>query len=143
MSRSSRALALSALALLCLPACHSREAELAASAGQVARAVEALRNAPNEAKAPLIASLEKSECRDAKACELKATCVSAYRLLESARGASANAKALLGKRDGGAPAAVEAALEVNRAQSELERARELSERCATDQGRLLRESRAR
>jgi hypothetical protein len=118
---------------------RAREAEFA----RLGQAIDALRNAPNEAKAPLIASLEKSECRDPKACELKTTCVSAYRLLESARGASANAKALLGKRDGGAPAAVEAALEVNRAQSELERARELSERCATDQGRLLRESRAR
>ena len=118
---------------------RAREAEFA----RIGQAIDALRNAPNEAKAPLIDALERSECHDPKACELKATCVSAYRLLDSARTASANAKTLLANRDGGATAAVAAALEVNRAQSELERARELSERCATEQGRLLRESRAR
>ncbi|MFZ5891659.1 MAG: hypothetical protein ACOY0T_11450 [Myxococcota bacterium] len=118
---------------------RAREAEFA----RLGQAIDALRNAPNEAKAPLIAALDNAECRDAKACELKQTCVSAYRQLDSARSATAHAKDLLAQPDGGASAAVAAALEVNRAQTELASARELTERCATDQGRLLRESRAR
>ena len=80
MSRSSRALALSALALLCLPACHSREAELAASAGQVARAVEALRNAPNEAKRAPLEALGKVKCASPEVCAVRDACSKAYTL---------------------------------------------------------------
>lgn len=122
--------------------CRSSEArEREAEFARIGHSIDALRNAPNEGKAPLIQALEKEGCRDQSACALKETCLSAYRLLDSARAASQNAKTLLDDRDGGAKKAVAAALEVNRAQTELERARDLSERCASDQGRLLRESR--
>jgi len=137
---------LASIALLCvsLIACRSAEARAReAEAARLAQAIDALRNAPNEGKAPLLAALERNECVHPKACELKQTCVAAYRLLESARSASARARDLLAERDGGPAAAIAAAGEVNRAESELLRAGDLTERCATSQGRLLRESRAR
>lgn len=144
MHRSFAELAALLLIAGAAPSCRSSEArEREAEFARIGHSIDALRNAPNDGKAPLIQALESQACREASACELKKTCVSAYRLLDSARGASANAKTLLGNRDGGAQAAVAAALEVNRAESELEQARELSERCVSEQGRLLRESRAR
>lgn len=81
MRRSALALALGALALLwCLAACSSRDAELAASAGQVARGIEALRNAPNDAKRAPLEALAKVTCASPEVCAVRDACHAAYKL---------------------------------------------------------------
>ena len=69
MSRWSQARALGALALPCLlTACGSRDAEVAASAGLVARAIEAVRNALE----PLVCREAAVHCKAADAKALRA-----------------------------------------------------------------------
>ncbi|HET9933236.1 MAG TPA: hypothetical protein VFQ35_21175, partial [Polyangiaceae bacterium] len=103
MRTSFAELAALLLSALLVSNCRSSEArEREAEFARIGHSIDALRNAPNEGKAPLIQALEKQECRERSACDLKETCISAYRLLDSARGASANAKTLLANRDGGA-----------------------------------------
>ncbi|MDQ2647191.1 MAG: hypothetical protein M3020_25530, partial [Myxococcota bacterium] len=71
-----RVLVLSALALF---GCRSQEARaLEAEAARIGRAVDALRDAPNEAKAPLLGALEAEACDDSETCGLKALCSRAY-----------------------------------------------------------------
>lgn len=81
MSRQSLARACGALALpWCLLACPSHDAEVAASAGQVARAIEAMRNAPNDAKRAPLDALTKTVCASPEVCAVRDACSKAYTL---------------------------------------------------------------
>lgn len=81
MSWRSLAPVLGALALpWCLLACPSRDAEVAASAGQVARAIEAVRNAPNDAKRAPLDALGKTACASPDVCAVRDACSKAYTL---------------------------------------------------------------
>ncbi len=125
-------------------ACRSRaEREREAEIARLAHAIDALRNAPNVAKAPLIASLERVSCQRAEVCKLKQDCVAAYRHLVNSVEASAHARELLSERDGGLGAELTAANELNRGEAELHLAGELTELCASRQGELTRSARAR
>lgn len=107
------------------------------------RKIDALRQAPNEAKAPLLVQLEQSPCERAPVCELKSLCVSAYRTHQQGLSAAARARDFLAAPDGGTLASIQAAQELARADFELERAREQAERCASAQGALRRQVQAR
>jgi len=107
------------------------------------RKIDALRAAPNEAKAPLLEELERAPCERDAACKLKALCVKAYRAHLDGLAASARARSLLAEPDGGTLASIRAAQELSRAELELARAREPTEQCATEQGALRRSARGR
>jgi hypothetical protein len=121
------------------PSARRFEAEVAA----LDRKIDALRAAQNPAKAPLVADLEATACERPEACALKALCVDAYRTQLSALGATARARELLAKPDGGPAASIEAAQAIARADLDLERSRTAMERCAERQGALRRKSRER
>jgi hypothetical protein len=74
---------------------------------------------------------------------VQAVCVAAYEAHLDALDASARAKALLQRPDGGTEAALRAAVELSLAERALEKARVESERCAREQGRLALEQRKR
>ncbi len=81
MSRPSPALALGALALpWCLLACPSQDAELKASADRVARAIEAVRSSPNDAKRAPLGELAKTACASPEVCAVRDACSKAYTL---------------------------------------------------------------
>jgi hypothetical protein len=65
---------------LLLAACSSGDAVERDAAGRLVRSVQVLRDAPNEAKAPLLTALEQSACSGAEACSTRNICARAYRL---------------------------------------------------------------
>jgi len=114
---------------------RARQAEAAA----LVRAINQLRDAPNEAKRPLHKALSKLPCGSDDLCDLKRICYKAYqrhlRALDSARAL----RHALG--DGGAPApaaSAKTAKLADDAQRFLERARFLNRRCLRRQGRIER-----
>jgi hypothetical protein len=100
-----------------------------AEAGRIAHAIAALREAPNEAKAPRVAALEREACSVQELCELKRSCVDAYRLLNQGLEASRVARRAL-DADAGAAAAQRVAELVRVTERDLGRARELTGRCS-------------
>jgi len=91
---------LAAFALLpCGVACNAREAEEQKSGAQVARAVEVLRNAPNEMKAGPLAELGKLSCVGPEVCGLRDACLRAYTLHVDALALTAAAKDQVAFRD--------------------------------------------
>ena len=114
---------------------RARQGEAAA----LVRAINQLRDAPNEAKRPLHKALDQLPCGSDDLCDLKRICYKAYlrhiRALDSAR-ALRHALA-----DGGivAPAASAEAVQLaDDAQRYLERARFLNRRCVRLQGQIER-----
>jgi hypothetical protein len=87
-------------ALWCLLACSSaREAEARKSAARVARAIEVLRNSPNQAKAGPLAELGKLGCGAGEICAARDTCLVAYRLHVDAVALTEAAKLQVASRD--------------------------------------------
>ncbi len=130
-----RILVLSALSLL---GCRSQEARaLEAEAARIGRAVDALRDAPNEAKAPLLGALEAEACDDSETCGLKALCSRAYSRHVEGLDKSARVKAMLAP-DAGAEQAGAAVALLKEAESALAEAAQLTEDCAAKQGELRR-----
>jgi len=130
-------------ALACAPGCRSSEARrFEADVAGLGRRIDALRDAPNAAKRPLLAALDGAACEHPDACELKTMCVSAYTRHLDALAANDRVKTMLAEPDGGANAALAAAAELARAERDLELARSQTERCATLQGELRRRSQA-
>ncbi len=81
-------------------ACDSaREAETRESAGRVARAIEVLRNAPNEMKAGPLAELGLLACLGAEVCQVRDACHSAYQRHVDALALTASAKQQVKERD--------------------------------------------
>ncbi len=130
-----RVLVLSALALF---GCRSQEARaLEAEAARIGRAVDALRDAPNEAKAPLLGVLEAEACDNSETCGLKALCSRAYSRHVEGLDKSARVKAMLAP-DAGTEQAQAAAALLKEAESALAEAAQLTEECAAKQGELRR-----
>lgn len=129
-------------ALLALAAgCRSAEQrELEAEVHALDRKIDGLRGAPNEQKHALLSALEATACVHEKACKLKAICVDAYRAHLAALDATAKARALLARPDGGPAASLDAARELSQADHELARSKELASSCASEQGALRREA---
>jgi len=120
-------------------ACRSQESRaLEAETARVSRAIDAVRNAPNAGKAPLLRALESEPCAQPPACELKGLCVRAYSRHVDSLTASERAKLLLDAPDGGTEAALAAASAVNEAEAALSEAQRLTEACTAAQGELRR-----
>lgn len=126
------------LLALALLGCRSQEARaLEAEAARIGRAVDALRDAPNEAKSPLLAALEGEACNDPETCGLKALCSRAYSRHVEGLEKSARVKALLAPDAGTGPAREAVAL-LREAEDALAEAAKLTEECAAKQGELRR-----
>jgi len=121
-----------------LGACDDEE-ELARlrEAAETVRAVEQLRDAPNDAKRPRLAALEKLKCTAQDVCDLQRICTKAYRRHQSALD-SARALRHAVDRDGRtAKQSAQAAKLLSKAKRELERARFMTRQCARRQGQVV------
>jgi hypothetical protein len=118
-----------AVVVLALGCKGEREQAERAEAGRLTHAIAALRDAPNEAKPPRIAALDREKCTSEALCEMKRVCVDAYRLhvrgLEASRVASRALDA-----DGGSQAGRGIAELVAASERDLVRAREQVQRCS-------------
>jgi hypothetical protein len=125
------------LSLLAAAGCGGAERAAKAEAAGVVRAVAALRDAPNEAKAPLLATLKGAACSDPEVCALKKVCVSAYEQHLSALELTAEVK---GRLDSGADAGEAQKLGVllGDAERKLVESRTLSDRCVEREGAARR-----
>jgi hypothetical protein len=124
--------------------CRSSESrQLEAEALGLGRHIDALRNAANDDKPALLSALRTAPCQSGQACALRQLCVDAYTHHVEALNASSRARALLAEPDGGTGASIAAAQQLARAELELERGSALASRCASAQGELLRQARAR
>ena len=133
-----------ALALVASAGCRSSEARrFEAEVAGLGQHIDALRDAPNAAKRPLLAALDGAACESSDACELKTVCVSAYTRHLDALGAKDRVRALLAEPDGGSGAALAAAAELARAERDLDLSQTQTERCASLQADLRRRSKAR
>ncbi|HEV8247671.1 MAG TPA: hypothetical protein VGP93_17975, partial [Polyangiaceae bacterium] len=107
---------------------------LKAEAGQLSHAIDALRQAPNDAKAPALEQLRTLACTEADTCSVQSSCVAAYELHLRALTSIDQSKHLVAVGDGGAdlPALL------GEAQQLLQRAKVLTQKCADAQGALVR-----
>ena len=101
-----------------------------AEAGRISRAVDLLRDAPNEQKAQLLDTLKAVSCEAADLCELQRLCVDGYGQHVFALGETARAKSLL--KSGGSDS--EASQALDSAGRELAAAAPKISRCADAQG---------
>lgn len=124
-------------ALLAVPlACRSAEQrEVSRDLATIVHAVDQLRTAPSDDKAGPLQELEKLACQSPPGCELMHVCSQAYRLHLAALSLTAEAKAAL---SAGKDAALVDSL-LQRAQRDLEHAREGAHQCVQLQGALTRE----
>ncbi len=120
---------LAALAIAC-----ERDAQLKAEAGRIGHAVDELRRAPNEAKAPLLEQLRVQSCSAPETCSVQSACVAAYELHARALETIEQSKRLVGGADGGS----DVGLMVLQARDMLDRAQPLTKKCADAQGELSR-----
>ncbi len=99
----------------------------------MSRAIDAVRAADNPRKSVLLAVLRAVPCAVAEVCAVQSHCVAAYEAHVGALDLVTEAKAGIAT----APAASVAAT-LSRAETGLERARHLTDECATRQGELVR-----
>jgi hypothetical protein len=123
-----------ALLALALGACTGRSVEEQKSAGQIARAVEVLRDAPNPEKRAALGQLEKLACVGKSTCETRAACLRAYTQHVEALELTQSAK-----RDVSEGKAAEAATLLITAQEKLSEAQPLVIACTNLQAALRRE----
>lgn len=120
------------LALL-IAGCSSNSAEKSEAAA-IDRAIDVLRDAPNDQKGRALEALRALPCNVPEICSAKSACVVGYELYVSGIEALERAKARAAAGEAG-PELGAALLEL---QAALERARPLTERCANSQGELSR-----
>jgi hypothetical protein len=101
-----------------------------AEAGQISRAIDVLRDAPNPQKSALLAALRGVSCAAADLCELKRLCVAGYSQHVAGLNQTALAKSLLSTAGSDA----DAAQVLNAASAELARAAPQISACADAQG---------
>ncbi len=123
---------------LLLSCCHG-EAEQAhrTEAGRFAHAVDSLRKAPNDDKAPYLAALERMPCSVPDVCQLKRACVDAYQRQLRGLAAVRVARRLL-DADGGPAQAASAAAGLASAPKVLSDARQRARHCADLEGAVAR-----
>lgn len=130
----ARAFLLALLALLVvLVGCERQETDARSEVAHLGRAIDALRNADNAAKAAHLSNLRATVCSVADVCAVRSACISGYEL--HLRALEQLATAMTAAADGGTQSA--AAL-LDSARSDLERARTLTERCTNGQGEMVR-----
>jgi hypothetical protein len=101
----------------------------------VVYAIESLRNAPNDAKPPLLKALSNVECKIDDVCALKRACVEAYEVhLRALQGARAARHAI--ESDAGADK--RAAQLLGESARYLEQATEKTKRCTDLEGEVVR-----
>ena len=124
-----------ALTLSLFTVCCSSRADIEAqkSAGLIARAIQQLRDAPNDAKPPALAELTKLSCAGADVCETRAACQTAYQEHIDALALTAAAKLKLS-----AGQAQEAAKLLGSAQDKLGQASSLVTLCTEREAALRR-----
>jgi hypothetical protein len=127
-----------ALLLIGLAACQSdaRRAQQARVANLAAR-IDRLRQADNAEKGPLLEQLKLAECIEADACGLKDLCVQAYVKHQGALDAIEEVKKL-SLAPGENVASEPVRQRVSLAERDLAAARELGEKCADEQVRVVR-----
>jgi hypothetical protein len=123
-------LATIAVAGACAPGC-TRPARTD-DAPRVVRAIELLRDAPNDEKAPHLRALVAEPCSSPDVCVLKELCVGAYE--RHVRALDAQRTIQHGLRAGAASADLQALLE--RTADDLARARDAAQRCADEEARV-------
>jgi hypothetical protein len=109
--------------------------------GQVANLAEhidRLRRADNPDKRALLDALTLVPCPDATACGLKDLCVRAYRLHQTALDSIRELQVIAHADAGSVPVGVGEKL--SHAESVLEQARQLTEKCAQEQVRVVRKA---
>jgi hypothetical protein len=117
--------------VLCATACSlGPSASQKAEAGQISRAIDVLRAAPNSQKPALFAQLQNAPCETPDLCALKQMCSAGYAMHLGGLSETARAKALLA--DGGADAEISQALEG--AKAALAQAEPQIAKCADAQG---------
>jgi hypothetical protein len=124
------------LAALLLTACPGDRAEKAEAAA-IDRAIDALREAPNDEKSGALGALRALPCSQPEICGAQSACVAGYELYVSGITALALGKKLAAEGDGGP----ELGAALSSSQATLERAKPLTERCADAQGELARKYR--
>jgi hypothetical protein len=107
-------------------------------ASETVRTVEQLRNAPNDAKRPRLAALEKLTCTAQDVCDLQRICTKAYRRHQSALDSARALRHAIGQDGGTSKQAAQASKLLSKAKRELERARFMTRQCARQQGRVVR-----
>ena len=125
------------LVALGVGACHDEEklAQLREASATV-RAVEQLRNAPNDQKRPLLMALEKLKCTAQDVCDLQRVCTKAYRRHQSALDSARALRHSMGQDGGTAKQSAKSAQLLSHAKRELERARFMTRQCARHQGEV-------
>jgi hypothetical protein len=124
--------------LLCATSCSlGPSASEKAEAGQISRAIDLLREAPNAQKPALFAQLQSAHCETPDLCQLKQACSAGYAMHLGGLSETARAKALLA--GGGADAEVMQALEA--AKAALSQAEPQIAKCADAQGAAHRKYR--
>jgi hypothetical protein len=104
----------------------------------LAERIDRLRRADNPDKRALLETLALTPCPDATACGLKDLCVRAYRLHQDALDSIRALQAMAHVDAGSIPPSVSEKLTHTR--SVLEQARQLTEKCAEEQVRVVRKA---
>jgi hypothetical protein len=118
-------------------ACHGEGDEARrAEAGRVARAVQALRDAPNDEKRVRLGALRQERCTAEDVCALRDTCVAAYSLEVAALDSIDAVRRAT--REPAAPVPSGAGELLARAEAELRRAEGLTKSCADLEGAARR-----
>lgn len=128
-----KVLGLVALLLTGCPGDRGEKSEAAA----IDRAIDALREAPNDKKSGALAELRALSCSQAEICGAQSACVAGYELYVSGITELERTKKLAASGDGGP----ELGAALSSAQATLQRAKPLTERCADAQGELARKYR--
>jgi hypothetical protein len=132
----TRAVAIFLAGALFIGCSGRREQQERAEAGRLGRAIDVLREAPNEGKRPLLRALENEPCSVAELCTLKQTCVEAYtRHLRALDGVQASRRALESRDETDSRRVAEL---VRISELELGAARKIGERCAELRGEVQR-----
>ncbi|MEO6603964.1 MAG: hypothetical protein ABIQ16_29040 [Polyangiaceae bacterium] len=121
---------------LCCFLCHcslGASASEKAEAGQITRAIELLRDAPNAQKGALLDGLKSASCAAPDLCELQRLCVDGYGQHVAALSETERAKALVATGD-----AAEASRALDYARSELAEAAPKIAHCADAEGAARR-----
>jgi hypothetical protein len=125
------------LAVLVAIGCRSAdEQEARARAARLSKAIDTVRDAPNEEKRASLDALVELPCEKDAYCALKKTCVEAYSLHARAMDVIASAHADLAAQ--GAVMTESAVALLQGAERDLARSVELAKVCADEQGKMVR-----
>jgi hypothetical protein len=135
-STTAAALATGLAALAAVGCRTGDEQEARARAARLSKAIDTVRDAPNEAKHASLDALEEVPCGKDQYCALKKTCVEAYTLHARAIDVIASAREDLTAQ--GAVTTESALALLQGAERDIARSVELAKVCADEQGKMIR-----